>query len=42
MSIQKTLKLNHKPKYKTLNSTDRIRIETLLAEGLNQSHCMSF
>jgi transposase, IS30 family len=37
MSNQKVLKIIHKPKYKTLNSTDRIRIETLLGEGLNQS-----
>ena len=37
MPNQKILKPSHKPKYKTLNSTDRIRIETLVNEGLNQS-----
>lgn len=41
MPNQKTLKLSSNPKYKTLNSTDRIRIETLLGEGLNQSQIAS-
>jgi transposase, IS30 family len=41
MPNQKALKPSHKPKYKTLNSTDRIRIETLIGEGLNQSQIAS-